>query len=192
MTEPPLELNVALEQRNQGGLSLDFCRGPLDSQPYLVGAKGLRVLDIFVDADGCPVKEEVYSVAKRYGLKVILASNSWMRTPLADWLELVVVEGQFDAVDDWIAEHVTGNDIVISGDIPLASRCLKKGARVVGPTGRVFTEDNIGEALASRELLSHLRELGTITGGPAPFKERDRSRFLQRLDEAIQAARREM
>ena len=150
------------------------------------------MLDIFVDADGCPVKEEVYGVAKRYGLKVILASNSWMRTPLADWLELVVVEGQFDAVDDWIAEHVTENDIVISGDIPLASRCLKKGARVVGPTGRVFTEDNIGEALASRELLSHLRQLGTITGGPAPFKERDRSRFLQRLDEAIRAARREM
>ena len=150
------------------------------------------MLDIFVDADGCPVKEEVYSVAKRYGLKVVLASNSWMCTPLADWLELVVVEGQFDAADDWIVEHVTKNDIVVSSDIPLASRCLKKGARVVGPTGRVFTDDNIGEALASRQLLSHLRELGTMAGGPAPFKERDRSRFLQRLDETIQAARREM
>ena len=148
------------------------------------------MVHIFVDADGCPVKPEVYSVARRYKLKVTVVSNSWMRTPHADWLELVVVEGQFDAADDWIVEHVTENDIVISGDIPLASRCLKKGARVLGPTGRLFTDDNIGEALASREILSHLRELGTITGGPAPFKDRDRSRFLQRLDETIRAVRR--
>jgi uncharacterized protein len=156
----------------------------------LIGAKGPRVLEIFVDADGCPVKQEVYGVAKRYGLKVTLVSNSWMRTPRADWLALVVVEGQFDAVDDWIVEHAGENDIVISADIPLASRCLKKGARVVGPTGRILTEDSIGEALASRELLSHLRELGTMTGGPAPFENRDRSRFLQRLDAAIQSVRR--
>jgi len=148
------------------------------------------LLDIFVDADGCPVKQEVYGVAKRYGLKVTLVSNSWMRTPHADWLELVVVEGQFDAADDWIVEHVSEDDIVISGDIPLASRCLKKGALVLGPKGRMFTEDNIGEALASRELLSHLRDLGTITGGPAAFENRDRSRFLQRFDETIQAVRR--
>ncbi len=148
------------------------------------------MLEIFVDADGCPVKQEVYGVAKRYGLKVTLVSNSWMRTPRADWLALVVVEGQFDAVDDWIVEHAGENDIVISADIPLASRCLKKGARVVGPTGRILTEGSIGEALASRELLSHLRELGTMTGGPAPFENRDRSRFLQRLDAAIQSVRR--
>ena len=148
--------------------------------------------DIFVDADGCPVKPEVYRVAQRYGLKVTLVSNSPMRIPREDWLALVVVEGQFDAADDWIVEHVSDKDIVISGDIPLASRCLKKGALVLGPTGRVFTEDNIGEALASREILSHLRDLGTITGGPAPFENRDRSRFLQRLDEAIQAVRRRM
>jgi uncharacterized protein YaiI (UPF0178 family) len=148
------------------------------------------VLDIFIDADGCPVKQEVYGVAKRYGLKVTLVSNSWMHTPHADWVGLVVVEGQFDAADDWIVEHVTKNDIVISGDIPLASRCLKKGALVLGPKGRLFTEDNIGEALASRELLSHLREVGTITSGPAPFENRDRSRFLERLDETIQAVRR--
>ena len=148
------------------------------------------MLDIFVDADGCPVKQEVYGVAKRYGLKVTLVSNSWMRTPHADWLELVVVEGQFDAADDWIVEYVSEDDIVISGDIPLASRCLERGALVLGPTGRMFTEDNIGEALASRALLSHLRDLGTITGGPAPFENRDRSRFLQRLDETIQAVRR--
>ena len=148
------------------------------------------MLDIFVDADGCPVKKEVYGVAKRYGLKVSVVSNSRMRIPQEDWVELIVVDGQFDAADDWIVEHARENDIVVSGDIPLASRCLKKGALVLGPTGRVFTEDNIGEALASREILSHLRQLGTMTGGPAPFSSRDRSRFLQRLDATIQAARR--
>ena len=147
------------------------------------------VLDIFIDADGCPVKQEVYGVAKRYGLKVTLVSNSWMPTPRADWLDLVVVKGQFDAADDWIVEHVTKNDIVVSSDIPLASRCLEKGARVLAATGRVFTRDGIGEALARRELLSHLRDRGTLTGGPAAFEKRDRSRFLQRLDETIQAVR---
>jgi hypothetical protein len=147
------------------------------------------LLDIFVDADGCPVKQEVYRVAKRYGLRVILVSNSRMRTPHEDWLEVVVVDGQFNAADDWIVEHVSEDDIVITGDIPLASRCLEKGAQVLAPTGRVSTRDSIGEALASRELLSHLRDLGTITGGPAPFEKRDRSRFLQRLDETIQAVR---
>jgi uncharacterized protein YaiI (UPF0178 family) len=147
------------------------------------------LLDIFVDADGCPVKQEVYRVAKRYGLRGILVSNSRMRTPHEDWLEVVVVDGQFNAADDWIVEHVSEDDIVITGDIPLASRCLEKGAQVLAPTGRVSTRDSIGEALASRELLSHLRDLGTITGGPAPFEKRDRSRFLQRLDETIQAVR---
>jgi len=127
-------------------------------------------------------------VATRYGLKVTLVSNARMRTPQEDWLKLVVVDGQFDAADDWIVEHVRPQDIVISGDIPLASRCLEKGALVLGPTGRVFTEENIGDALASRELLSHLRELGTMTGGPAPFEKRDRSRFLQRFDEMVRAA----
>ena len=148
------------------------------------------MLDIFVDADACPVKQEVYRVAKRYGLKVTLVSNSWMRTPYEDWLEMVVVDGQFDAADDWIVEHVTGDDIVISGDIRLASRCLAKGTAVLDLRGGVFTEDNIGEALASRDLLSHLRDLGTITGGPAGLEQRDRSRFLQRLDATIQAIRR--
>jgi uncharacterized protein YaiI (UPF0178 family) len=146
--------------------------------------------DIFVDADGCPVKQEVYRVAKRYGLKVTLVSNSWMRTPHEDWIELVVVDGQPDAADDWIVERVSERDIVISGDIPLASRCLEKNALVLGPAGRAFTRDNIGEALASRDLMAQLRDLGTVTGGPAPFDKRDRSRFLQCLDEAVQAARR--
>jgi len=147
------------------------------------------LLDIFIDADGCPVKQEVYRVAKRYGLKVILVSNSRMGAPQKDWLEIVIVDGQFNATDDWIAEHVSENDIVITGDIPLASRCLEKDAQVLGPSGRIFTKESIGEALASRELLSHLRDLGTLTGGPAPFAKRDRSRFLQRLDETIQAVR---
>ncbi len=146
--------------------------------------------DIFVDADGCPVKQEVYGVARRYGLKVTLVSNSRMQIPQEARLELVVVEGQFDAADDWIVEHVGEKDIVISGDIPLASRCLKKGALVLGPTGYEFTEDNIGEALVSREISAHLRQFGTMTGGPAPFDKRARSRFLNRLDAIIQAARR--
>jgi len=148
------------------------------------------LLDIFVDGDGCPVKQEVYRVAKRYGLKVTLVSNARMRTPHEDWLKVVIVEGQFDAADDWIVEHVSEDDIVITGDIPLASRCLEKAARVISPAGRVFSKENIGEALASRELMSHLRDLGTITGGPAPFEKRDRSRFLQRLDEVAQTLRR--
>ena len=154
-----------------------------------LAVKGACLLVIFVDADACPVKQEVYRVAKRYGLKVTLVSNSWMRIPYEDWLEMVVVDGQFNAADDWIVEHVSENDIVISGDIPLASRCLEKGARVLAPTGRVFTRESIGEALAGREFLSYLRDLGSITGGPAPFEKRDRSRFLQRLDETIQAVR---
>ena len=147
------------------------------------------MLDIFVDADACPVKQEVYRVANRYGLNVTLVSNSWMRSPPEDRINLVVVDGRLDAADDWIVEHVDENDIVISGDIPLASRCLDKGALVLGPSGRVFTDESIGEALATREFLSQLRELGTVTGGPAPFRKRDRSRFLQRLDETIQALR---
>lgn len=144
---------------------------------------------IIIDADACPVKEEVYRVAMRYGLKVTLVANSRMRVPAMDWLEYVVVSGGFDAADDWIAENAAENDIVIAGDIPLVSRCLKKGARVISPRGQVFTEDSIGEALATRNLLSHLREMGTMVGGPAPFEKRDRSRFLQSLDNVIHAVR---
>lgn len=148
------------------------------------------MLDIFVDADACPVKEEIYRVAKRHGLNVILVSNSWMRTPLEAWIELVVVDKQFDQADDWIVERAGEDDIVITADIPLASRCLKKDARVIGPTGREFTEDSIGNALATRDLLAGLRDIGEATGGPAPFGKRDRSRFLHRLDETIRAVRR--
>ncbi|MCP4654169.1 MAG: YaiI/YqxD family protein [bacterium] len=146
--------------------------------------------NIFVDADACPVKQEVYRVAGRHALRVTLVSNSWMRTPPEDWIELVVVDGGLDVADDWIAEHVREDDVVVTADIPLASRCLEKRALVLGPTGRVFTEDMIGEALATREILSQLRDVGVVTGGPAPFERRDRSRFLQNLDEAIRTVSR--
>lgn len=148
------------------------------------------MLNIFVDADGCPVKEEIYRVARRHALGATIVANSRMRIPEEDRFTLVVVGDRFDAADDWIVERCDRDDIVISGDIPLASRCLKKGAIVLDHRGGEFTEDNIGDALANRELLSHLRNLGTITGGPAPFGPRDRSRFLHRLDEAIRAVRR--
>lgn len=148
------------------------------------------MLDIYIDADGCPVKQEVYRVAARHGLTVTIVANSWMQTPRDESIRLVLVAGQFDSVDDWIVEHLTENDIVVSGDIPLASRCMKKGAKVLDPRGRVFTEDSIVEALATRDLLAHLRETGAVTGGPAPIGKPDRSRFLQRLDELIRAVRR--
>jgi len=149
------------------------------------------VLRIFVDADACPVKEEVYRVARRYDLAVAVVTNARMRVPDDARFEQVVVEGGFDAADDWIAERVQPRDIVITADIPLAARCLPQGARVLEPRGREFTEDSIGDALATRELLSQLREQGAVTGGPPPLEKKDRSRFLQRLDEVIQAIRRE-
>jgi uncharacterized protein YaiI (UPF0178 family) len=148
------------------------------------------LLHIFVDADACPVKPEVYRVASRYHLDVTLVANSWMRVPNEQWITLEVVEDGFDAADDWIVTHVEPHDIVVTADIPLASRCLKKGARVIGPTGKPFTENNIGHVVATRDLLSALRGAGEITGGPPPLKKRDRSRFLQQLDEVIQAIRR--
>jgi len=138
---------------------------------------------IFVDADGCPVKDEVCRVAERHGLEVKLVSNTWMRAPSVAWLELVVVDDGFDAADDWIVEQAAERDVVVTADIPLAARCLKKGARVLGPKGRVFTENSIGNALAGRGASAYLREMGVMTGGPAPFTKRDRSRFLQRLEE---------
>ena len=148
------------------------------------------MLHIYVDADACPVKQEVYRVAKRYRLDVTLVANSWMRVPDERWLRLEVVGEGFDAADDWIVEQVQPHDIVITADIPLASRCIKEGARVIGTTGKPFTEDNIGSVLATRDLLSELRGAGEITGGPPPLQKRDRSRFLQQLDEVIQSIRR--
>jgi uncharacterized protein YaiI (UPF0178 family) len=147
------------------------------------------VLRIFVDADACPVKEEIYRVAARYALNVTLVAASWMRTPESPRIELQVVGAGIDVADDWIAEHVEADDIVITGDIPLAARCLQRGARVLGSGGRPFTPENIGAALATRGLLAELRELGELTGGPAPFEKRDRSLFLQQLDESVNAIR---
>lgn len=148
------------------------------------------MLHIYVDADACPVKQEVYRVATRYRLEVTLVANSWMRIPSDRRLSLKVVGDRLDAADDWIAEQAEPGDIVITADIPLASRCLKAGASVIGTTGKPFTEDNIGSAVATRDLLADLRGAGEITGGPPPIARRDRSRFLQSLDAAIQAIRR--
>jgi hypothetical protein len=147
---------------------------------------------IYVDADSCPVKSEVYKVAKRYGLGVTLVSASWFRVPTEPWIHLEVVKetGDLDAADDWIVERIEAGDIVVSEDIILASRCLEKNARALSPRGRVFTPESIGEALAVRELMADLREAGAITGGPPPFGKEDRSSFLQRLDEIINEVRR--
>lgn len=153
-------------------------------------AKEFYLLHIFVDADACPVKNEVYRVASRYHLEVTLVANSWMRIPHEPWLALEVVGGGLDEADDWIVEHVQAHDIVITADILLAGRCLKKGAHAIGSTGKPFTEDNIGAAVATRDLLAMLRDSEEITGGPPPFEPRDRSRFLQELDARIQAIRR--
>jgi uncharacterized protein YaiI (UPF0178 family) len=147
-------------------------------------------LHIFIDADACPVKQEVYRVAKRYGLNVTLVANSWMRTPDEPGISLEVVKDDFDAADDWIVDGSGPDDIVITADILLAGRCLQEGARVIGPTGKPFTEENIGAAIATRELLAELRVTGEVAGGPPPMDKRDRSRFLQQLDQEIQSIRR--
>jgi uncharacterized protein YaiI (UPF0178 family) len=146
------------------------------------------LITIYVDADSSPVKNETIRVAKRYGLKVYLVSNSRMKIPEEELVKMVVVSGDMDAADDWIVEHITENDVAVSADIPMASRCLKKGARVLDPKGRVFTEESIGDALANRDIMTFLRDIGNMTGGSAPYDKRDRSRFLQRLDDLIQAA----
>lgn len=148
------------------------------------------MLHIYVDADACPVKQEVYRVARRYGLGVTLVANSWMRVPDEPRLALEVVDDGLDVADDWIVERVRPGDVVITADVPLASRCLKAGARVIGPTGKPFTDGNIGQAVATRDLLAGIRGAGEMTGGPPPITQRDRSRFLQQLDELIQSIRR--
>lgn len=145
---------------------------------------------IFVDADACPVKDEVYKVARRYGLQVYVVAGAFLMVPKEPRIERVVVEAGPDAADDWIAEQVRRGDIVVTHDIPLAGRCLKAGALVIGPSGRVFTDDSIGQALAGRAIGEHLRSVGEITRGPPPFQARDRSRFLSALDEAVHRSRR--
>jgi len=146
-------------------------------------------LTIYVDADACPVKTEVVKVAERHQLRVVLVANSWMQAPRGQRIRMQVVPGSFDAADDWIVEHVAQDDIVITSDIPLASRCLHAGARILAPSGKEFSDDNIGNALASRELMADLRAYG-VGGGPPPFGPKDRSRFLERLELVVREATR--
>lgn len=145
---------------------------------------------IYVDADACPVKDEVLRVAERHGLAVTMVANFGLRPSRDPMIRHVMVPQGADAADDWIVEHAADNDIVITSDIPLARRALEKGAHVLGPTGKPFTEQSIGMALAMRELNQHLRETGESKGYNASFSARDRSAFLQALDEAAQRVRR--
>ena len=144
---------------------------------------------IYIDADACPVKDEVYRVAKRYAVKVVVVANANLHVPSGPSVELVVRAG-FGAADDWIAEQAVPGDIAITADVPLAARCVAKGALVVDPKGRLLTADNVGEALGVRDLMQGLRDAGGTTGGPAPMTAKDRSKFLSRLDEAVNAVRR--
>ncbi len=143
---------------------------------------------LYVDADACPVKAEAARVAERHGLPVVFVANAFIAVPRGPRIRLQVVPGAFDAADDWIAGQVQRDDIVITADIPLASRSLKQGARVLGPSGKPFTDDNIGNALATRELMSELRAYG-VGGGPPPFGPKDRSRFLEALEQVVRQAK---
>ena len=145
---------------------------------------------IYVDADACPVKPEIYRVAERHRVKVFVVANSFINVPREPWIERVTVSGGFDAADDWIAERVGRGSIVVTADIPLADRCIKAGADVIGPTGKPFTEASIGMALATRDMMEDLRAMGTVQGGPKPYSQKDRSAFLQALDLAVQRLRR--
>jgi len=149
-----------------------------------------RRTEIYVDADACPVRDEIYRVAGRLGLVVHLVSNGSrpIRPPGLANVRMVVVEAGADIADDWIAERVTPGDVCVTSDIPLAARCLAKGARAVSSNGRVWSTDNIGNALAGREVSRHMREMGMVTGGPAPLSKADRSKFLSALDTLVQAA----
>ena len=148
----------------------------------MVSGTPIRIL---VDADACPVKDEVYRVAERRKVQVSVVSNSWFRVPTGPLVERVVVDGGFDAADDWIAERADARSVVITGDILLADRCLKGGATVIGHNGKPFTAASIGSAIATRAIMADLRAGGDIVGGPPPFAKADRSRFLQALDEVL-------
>jgi uncharacterized protein YaiI (UPF0178 family) len=145
---------------------------------------------IFIDADACPVKDEVYKVAARYGLATTVVSNSFIQIPKSALIERMIVDAGPDVADDWIAERCAPGDIVVTNDIPLADRVLKAGGAAIAPNGRAFTPDSIGSALASRAIGEHIRSTGEITGGPKAFAAGDRSRFLQALDEAVNRERR--
>ena len=150
----------------------------------------MKPISIYIDADACPVKQEIYRVAERHALKgtalkVFVVSNAPIAVPRDEMIERVVVGAGMDEADNWIAEHAKRGDIVVTADVPLASRCVKSGATVIAPNGKPFSEDSIGMTLATRNLLDSLRSAGEITGGPKPFSPRDRSEFLSALDRAI-------
>jgi hypothetical protein len=145
---------------------------------------------IYIDADACPVRDEVYRVAERLSLGVFVVSNGSrpIRPSQNPQVQMIVVSDGADAADHWIAEHIGPDDICVTADIPLAARCLAKDAQALAPNGKIWNKDNIGNALAGREVSRHLRELGMTGGGPAPFSKADRSRFLQSLDKLAHAA----
>jgi uncharacterized protein YaiI (UPF0178 family) len=178
------------------GLGMAHTRAP--HRPQKLFPRHLRVLNggmtatvIYVDADACPVKEEAVRVAERHGLVIHFVSNTWMRLPESPLVHRMLVADGCDAADDWIAARIGPRDIAVTADIPLAARCLKAGARVIGPSGKPFTETSIGMALAMRDLSRHLRETGQSKGYNASFTRQDRSLFLQALEEAVQAIRRQ-
>lgn len=145
---------------------------------------------IYVDADGCPVKEEIYKVAERLKVDVTLVANKGLNIPLNPLFKMQVVSGGFDAADDWIVEQITAKDLVVTADILLADRCIKKQARALGHKGNEFTKDNIGSAVANRELMQNLRHFGEIKGGPAPMDKKAKSQFLAKLDQILHALKR--
>jgi uncharacterized protein len=149
----------------------------------------INMFKIVVDADSCPVKPDIFRVAERYDLKVMLVANSAIACPVENWIEVKLVNDHLDAADDWIVENVKRNDIVVTTDIPLASRSMKAGARVISPRGLVFTESSVANALATRDLMTHLRDIGLATEGPPAFSRKDHSKFLQSLDGLIQSIR---
>lgn len=149
------------------------------------------MIRIYIDADGCPVRDETYKVAARYQIRVYVVANKYLTIPPSPLVEMTVVPGKFDAADDWIVEQITSRDIVVTSDILLAERCVKKQARVLGPKGQEFTEDNVGMAVANRELMQNLRHMGEMRGGPAPMDKKARSQFLGKLDQIIQSLKRE-
>jgi uncharacterized protein len=149
-----------------------------------------KPIHIYVDADACPVKDEIYRVAGRHGLSVTVVAVGFIRVPQDPLVERIAVGAGMDAADDWIAERAGTGDIVITADVPLASRCVKAGAEVIAPNGRPFTEEAMGMTLAVRNLMHDLRSAGEVTGGPSPFSPRDRSAFLSALDQAIRRLQR--
>ena len=170
-------------------LFVEFTGSRIDNESQNLVRRNVA-LKIFIDADACPVKDEVYRVAARYRLPVVVVANSHQRIPIDPLIEMQVVTGGFDAADDWIVETAVAHDVVITTDILLADRCVRKGMRVLGPKGEEFTEDNVGSAVANRELIQNLRHMGDMRGGPKPMDKQDRSRFLGALDRILQSLKR--